>query len=119
MRIFLIVSTVNISSCAPRSDDQSESFVEGGSVFDADYPSRWVIFACRFTHLAQMALFAVNTGCRDGEICNLQWGWEQQVPELDTSVFMIPGNAVKNGDDRLVVLNDIALSVVNDLRGKT
>jgi len=40
------------------------------------------------------------------------------MPELETSVFMPPGNAVKNGDDRLVVLNDIALSVVNDLRGK-
>ena len=24
-------------------------------------------------HLAQMALFTVNTGCRDGEICNLRW----------------------------------------------
>ena len=34
-----------------------------------------------------MALFAVNTGCRVGEICNLQWEWEQQVPELETSVF--------------------------------
>ncbi len=65
-----------------------------------------------------MALFAVNTGCRDGEICNLQWEWEQQVPELDTSVFTVPGNVVKNGDDRLVVLNNVALSVVNDLRGK-
>ena len=31
---------------------------------------------------------------------------------------MVPGNAVKNGDDRLVVLNNVALSVVNDLRGK-
>ena len=70
------------------------------------------------THLAQMALFAVNTGCRDSEICNLQWKWEQQVPELETSVFMVPGNAVKNGDDRLIVLNNVALSVVNDLRGK-
>ena len=35
---------------------------------------------------------------------------------LSIRVFIIPGNAVKNGDDRLVVLNDIALSVVNDLR---
>jgi len=23
--------------------------VEGGSIFDADYPSKWVIFACRST----------------------------------------------------------------------
>jgi len=27
------------------------------------------------------------------------------VPELDTSVFIIPGDRVKNGDERLVVLN--------------
>ena len=86
------------------------------------YPLNWDeqvrLFQKLPKHLAQMALFAVNTGCRVGEICNLQWEWEQQVPELETSVFMIPGNAVKNGDDRLVVMNDIALSVVNDLRGK-
>jgi integrase len=37
---------------------------------------------------------------------------------LSIRVFIIPGNAVKNVDDRLVVLNDIALSVVNDLREK-
>jgi integrase len=84
------------------------------------YPLNWDeqvrLFQKLPKHLAQMALFAVNTGCRVKEICNLQWEWEQQVPELETSVFMIPGNAVKNGDDRLVVLNDIALSVVNDLR---
>ncbi len=69
-------------------------------------------------HLAEMALFAVNTGCRDGEICNLRWEWEVAVPALDTSVFIVPGQYVKNGDDRLIVLNRIALSVVNERRGK-
>ena len=38
-----------------------------------------------------MALFAVNTGCRDAEVCSLRWDWEVQVPELGTSVFIIPG----------------------------
>ena len=65
-----------------------------------------------------MALFAVNTGCRVNEICNLQWEWEVNVPSLDTKVFIIPEELVKNGDERLVVLNRIALSVVNSLRGK-
>ena len=69
-------------------------------------------------HLVKMALFAVNSGCRDNEICNLQWVWEVKVPELDTSVFIIPGRHIKNGDDRLIVLNRIASSVVNDQRGK-
>ena len=29
------------------------SLVEGGSFFDADHPSRWVIFARRFTNKAR------------------------------------------------------------------
>ena len=65
-----------------------------------------------------MALFAVNTGCRDQEICSLRWKWEMKVPELNTSVFIIPGTSVKNGEDRLVVLNDVALSVVNEAKGQ-
>ncbi len=39
------------------------------------------------------------------------------MPELNTSVFIVPGELVKNGDDRLVVLNRVALSVVDGLRG--
>ena len=64
-----------------------------------------------------MALFAVNSGCRDGEICNLRWAWEVDVPQLGTSVFIIPGDRVKNGDERLVVLNRVARSVVEARRG--
>jgi integrase len=63
-----------------------------------------------------MSLFAVNTGCRDSETCGLQWQWEVQVPEIDTTVFIVPGEHVKNGDDRLVVLNNIAKSVVESMR---
>ena len=69
-------------------------------------------------HLAQMALFAVNTGCPDSEICKLHWDWEIQIPQLKTSIFLVPGNLVKNGDERLVVLNRIAKSVVEAHRGK-
>ncbi len=65
-----------------------------------------------------MALFAVNAGCRDAEVCKLRWEWEVRVPELDTSVFIIPGRYVKNGDDRLVVLNTIAKSVIDGMRGE-
>ena len=64
-----------------------------------------------------MSLYAVNTGCRDSEICSLKWEWEVQVPELGTSVFILPGSVVKNGDERLVVLNRIARSVVDTERG--
>jgi integrase len=68
--------------------------------------------------VAQMAIFAVNTGCRDAEVCDLQWCWEVVVPELGTSVFIIPGWRVKNRQDRLVVLNRLARSVVDARRSK-
>jgi len=69
-------------------------------------------------HLARMALFKVNTGCREQEVCGLKWSYEVKVPELETSVFLIPGDKVKNGEERLVVLNRVAKSVVDSLRGK-
>lgn len=69
-------------------------------------------------HLKQMTLFAVNTGCRDQEICNLQWDWERKIPELYCSVFIVPDGRVKNREDRLVVLNRIACSVIEEVRGE-
>ena len=68
-------------------------------------------------HLARMALFKVNTGCREQEVCGLRWDYEVRVPELGTSVFIIPGSRVKNGDDRLVVLNRVARSIIDAHRG--
>ena len=41
-------------------------------------------------HLANMMLFKINTGTREQEVCKLKWDWEVQVPELNTSVFLIP-----------------------------
>jgi integrase len=86
------------------------------------YPLSWdeqkKLFSELPSHLAEMALFAVNTGCRDAEICRLQWDWEVTVPELKTFVFIVPRSFVKNGDERLVVLNEVARSVVNARRGK-
>ena len=63
-----------------------------------------------------MALFAVNTGCRDAEICDLLWEWEVAVRELETSSLSL-GARVKNGDERLVVLNRVAKSVIEARRG--
>ena len=40
------------------------------------------------------ALFKVNTDCREQKVCQLRWGWEVKVPELDTSVFIVPGERV-------------------------
>jgi integrase len=87
----------------------------------APYPLSWTeqrrLFAELPGYLSEMALFAVNTGCRDGEMCGLRWEWEVAVPQLGTSVFIIPGRRVKNGEDRLVVLNRVARSVVDARRG--
>jgi integrase len=86
------------------------------------YPLSWQeqerLFAGLPAYLAQMALFAVNTGCRDQEICSLRWEWEVMVRQLGTSVFIIPRERVKNGDERLVVLNRIAKSIVEARRGE-
>jgi hypothetical protein len=68
-------------------------------------------------HLLRMASYKVNAGNREEEVCSLKWAWERKVPELGTSVFVIPGDRVKNAEDRLVVLNRIARSVVEEARG--
>src|SRR6266478_8142290 len=65
-----------------------------------------------------MALFKVNTGLREQEVVNLRWSWEVPVPELDTSVFIMPRSYVKNGLDRYVVLNRVAKSVIDGCRGE-
>ena len=64
-----------------------------------------------------MALFKVNTGLREQEVVNLSWKWEVQVPELETSVFVVPRKFVKNGLDRYVVLNRVARSIIESCRG--
>ena len=93
------------------------------------YPLSWeeqdLIMECLPDHLRRMALYKVNTGCREQEVCKLQWDWEIPIPELKTSVFLIPAYfggrraraGVKNRDERLVVLNSTARSVIERQRG--
>ena len=63
-----------------------------------------------------MALFAVNTGLRDSNVCGLQWTWEAAVLELGRSVFVIPPEAFKTKRPHVVILNDIAWSIVKGQR---
>jgi integrase len=84
---------------------------------DAGYTPKLVRIARRLTHLACMALFKVNTGTREQEVCGLRWAHEVKVPELDTSVSIIPADRIKNGEERLVVLNRVAKSVIEAQRG--
>ncbi|KTD66776.1 integrase [Legionella steelei] len=87
------------------------------------YPLSWdeqhKLFQQLPEHLKNMALFAVNTGCRDREICELRWDWEIQIPELPhIIVFIVPGELVKNGEERLIVCNETAREVIEGERGK-
>jgi len=87
------------------------------------YPLSWEeqnkLFKELPAHLETIALFAVNTGCRDQEICQLRWDWEIKIPELPhLMVFIVPSTLVKNGDDRLVICNDTARDSVESERGK-
>lgn len=75
------------------------------------------LFAELSSELQRMALFAVNTGARDREICRLKWEWEIPIPQLNTSVFLIPAKAHKNKHERLIVLNDIAKEIIEEVRG--
>ena len=89
------------------------------------YPLSWDEQDRRFRelpgHLQRIALFKVNTGCRKQEVLQLRWNWEVQVPELDTSVFILPSNEqfqTKNSQERVVTLNSIARRIVDEQRGK-
>lgn len=100
------------------------------------YPISWEeqekLLAVLPKHLKNLVLFAVNTGCRERVIRKLRWEWEIPVPELSTSVFVVPGyifdfenedennvtRLVKNGEDRLVILNKIAKEVIESVRGQ-
>ncbi len=93
------------------------------------YPLSWeeqsILFGELPAHLQTMALFKVNTGTREQEVCKLRWDWEISVPELGASVFLIPADfggrhensGVKNRDERLVVLNSVAKSIIDQQRG--
>ncbi len=69
-------------------------------------------------HLADMALFAVNTGVREHVVAELRWAWETKINELGSSVFLAPGAYTKNDTNCLIVLNSVASRVVNSRRGK-
>ncbi len=36
-------------------------------------------------------------GCREQEVCQFRWEWEVKVPDLDTSVFILPDTLTKTG----------------------
>jgi len=86
------------------------------------YPLSWEqqdsLFMLLPSYLRKMCLFAVNTGLRDQNVCGLRWEWEIPIPGLNTSIFIIPGKDMKNGRDHIVVLNNVAKSIIESMRGQ-
>ena len=64
-----------------------------------------------------MCLFNANTGCRTQEVCQLQWQWLVQRND-GIWFFELPSDLVKNRVGRVVVLNDIAKSVIQKRHGE-
>jgi len=70
-------------------------------------------------HQAEVCLFLLNSALRsESEAVRLDWRWEIAVPELKSSVFLIPGDHRKNEQDHVCVLNSVARSIVERCRGK-
>lgn len=69
-------------------------------------------------HLQRMVLFAVNTGARDENVCGLRWEWEVPVPEVERSVFVVPASEFKSKRPHVLILNDVAWRVVQEMRGR-
>lgn len=69
-------------------------------------------------HLKVPALFALNTGCREKEICSLRWDWEIKVIEHGVSVFVLPETMTKTRTERIIVLNSIAANMIEKQRDK-
>ena len=86
----------------------------------APYPITWDeqdrLFPTLPDHLGRMVLFAVNTGLRDNNVCGLQWDWEVRIPEVGRSVFVVPPEQFKCRRAHVVILNDVAWSVVEAQR---
>jgi integrase len=84
------------------------------------YPLTWdqqdALFAKLPEHWSEgVILFGFNTGAREQEILGLRWEDEVQIPELETSVFVL--HDTKNGEGRALILNSLARLAVDRQRG--
>lgn len=70
------------------------------------------------THLANMALFKLNSGVRESPVCRLRWDWEVKLPDLGFSVFVVPRRWVKGRKrDRVLVCNSVSQRIIEAVRG--
>ena len=100
-----------------------ESGHRGRQPYPIDEGEQELLFSELPPHAAEMATFVVNTGVRDRELCQLKWSWERRVSTPDAprgwrSVFALPPEVVKNGESRVIVLNNAAQAVIERARGR-
>jgi len=86
---------------------------EARKPYPLSFEEQRLLFQELASHIANMALFAVNTGTRENEIVSLRWEWEVR----NHKAFIVPARFVKNGVDRLIVCNSVATSIVDAVRG--
>jgi integrase len=101
----------------------TESGHRGRPPYPLDEREQQLLFSELASHAAEMATFVVNTGVRDRELCQLKWSWERRVSTPDAprgrrSVFALPPEVVKNGESRVIVLNDAAQAILERVRGR-
>lgn len=65
-------------------------------------------------YLMPMILLSINTGLRQGELFNLNWG----MVDLSEGSVIISGNITKNNNSRYIPLNDEAMNIMKQLYKK-
>lgn len=127
-RIIAVVNGV-LKAAATRYRDDDKAWLGTAPTIEAPkwddvrapYPLSWAeqdrLMELLPVHMQQKALFITHTGLRDQELCNLRWEWEVKVPELQTSIFVLPAPYTKNNEERAVVLNRQARILVEQQRG--
>lgn len=124
-----VVRTILIRAARVWRTDDSKPWLESAPLIEMleesrvpPYPISWEeqarLFAELPPHLARTALFTLNTGARDQNVCGLKWAWEKHIPEIQRSVFLIPASEFKGKRMHVLILNDVAMSIVNSCRGE-
>jgi len=86
--------------------------------FPLSYDNQERLFSVMPEHLRAICLFKVNTGCREQEVCKLRWDWEYELIGSEHSIFILPEEITKNGEERIVVINKDARKAIESVRGQ-
>ena len=98
----------------PRKGQWQEE--HSAETYSLSWAEQDALFPLLTASLQRMCLFKVNTGTREQEVCQLRWDWEYDVPELGLTIFIVPVGYIKNGEARLIVLNRVARSIIEERR---